>query len=125
MKIWHDDVRPAPDGWSWARTNDCAQELLESGQCEEISLDHDLGYHDIVIPDDPDEAIAVLQLRGVSEITGLQLVDWMIENDLVPPKVTIHSWNPDGANAMARRLNECGHNCIVAPFVIHREGQPS
>jgi hypothetical protein len=70
----------------------------------ECSLDHDLGYHDVEIPEDPDELLKVLVLRGEAEETGYDLVCWMLENNLVPKKVTIHSWNPDGAKHMAARL---------------------
>jgi hypothetical protein len=119
MKLWHDDIRPAPEGWVWARTNEQAQEHLLTGTVEEISLDHDLGFHDIEIPNeiDPDDLMDLLVLRGVSEQTGLQLVDWMIEHDLVPKQVRIHSWNPDGAKRMAYRLSDCGFYPVVSPYV--------
>jgi hypothetical protein len=117
MKLWHDDVRPPPEGWVWARRNQEAQEMLLANEIVECSLDHDLGYHDVVLPDDPDElAEVLLLLRGRSDETGLQLVEWMIEKKLVPPKVTIHSWNPEGARQMAARLNDHGYDCVVQPF---------
>lgn len=109
MKLWHDDIRPAPEGWVWARTNEQAQEHLLTGKVQEISMDHDLGYHDVEIPDDPDELIEVLVLRGQSEQTGLQLAQWMVENDCVPPKITIHSWNPSGARRMAWAFIDAGY----------------
>lgn len=119
MKIWHDDVRPAPESWLWARTNEEAVRLLcDHHPVEEISLDHDLGFHDVVLPEDPDELAEVLILRGRSEETGLDLVRWMIDNDLVPPIVTIHSWNPAGAKAMAAALRSAGHPCEVRAFVM-------
>lgn len=122
MKIWFDDVRPPPDdSWAWCRTNAEARVLMipdskMKKNVVEISLDHDLGFHDVELPDDPDELAEVLILRGSSEETGEQLVRWMIENDLVPPKITIHSWNPDGARRMAQLLNAAGHDVFVEPF---------
>lgn len=116
MRLWHDDVRPPPAGWVWARTNDAAKEILLSENVTQISLDHDLGYHDITLPDDPDELAEVLILRGQSEETGYDLVNWMIERKLVPESVTIHSWNPDGARAMAARLNRFGYDCVVEAY---------
>lgn len=121
MKLWLDDVRPAPEGWVWARTNEDAKRHLLTGEVEECSLDHDLGYHDLEIPDpksDPDAYMDVLTARGQTEETGYQLVNWMIENECVPAKVAIHSWNPDGAKAMAARLNHHGYSCVVAPYVV-------
>jgi hypothetical protein len=117
MKLWHDDVRPPPEGWVWARTNEAAKELLLTGKVEEISLDHDLGYHNVEIPDDPDKLIEVLSLAGRAEETGLDLVHWMVQDPArVPSKITIHSWNPNGALNMAARFNLFGHNVTVKPF---------
>lgn len=116
IKLWHDDVRPAPEGWMWARTNAQAQAILESAwPVEEISMDHDLGFHGVEIPDDPDEFLAVMQLKGDEE-EGTELVEWMIANDRVPPRITIHSWNPDGARRMARLFHGAGHSVTIQPF---------
>lgn len=118
-KLWHDDVRPPPEGWEWARTNDAAKAVLSEREVVEISLDHDLGLHGVDIPDpaeDPDGYLDAVCQRGQAEETGLDLVVWMIENEVVPPKVTIHSWNPDGAKAMAARLNHFGYSCRIAAF---------
>jgi len=122
MKLWHDDIRPAPEGWVWARTNKEAMAHLETGDVEEISLDHDLGLHDLTeeqIEADPE----LLFGRGQAEETGYHLVEWMIEHDCVPEHVTIHSWNPSGADMMANRLNRFGYNCRLEPFALpaHKE----
>jgi hypothetical protein len=47
MKLWVDDVRPAPKGWVWARGYKAARRLLEEHDWgfDIISLDHDLGGH--------------------------------------------------------------------------------
>lgn len=118
VSLWHDDVRPAPKGWLWVRTNVQAQAALTNLDVWRISLDHDLGYHDVEIPDDPDELMEVLMLKGQSEETGLDLVEWMIAEGHVPSVITIHSWNPAGAKAMADRLLDSGLPISVAvvPF---------
>lgn len=118
MRLWHDDVRPAPEGWIWARRNQEAKAILMNcWPIVEISLDHDLGLHDVEIPEDPDELAEVLILKGRGEETGLDLVRWMIEEGRVPRMVTIHSWNPPGAIAMRKALQEAGYPASVAPFV--------
>ena len=117
MKLWHDDMRPPPEGWVWARTNAAAQELLETGLVTECSLDHDLGFHDVLRPDEPESLTTVAHLRGRTEETGLDLVNWMVATGRVPATVTIHSWNPDGATAMAASLIASGHPCAIAPYV--------
>lgn len=117
LKLWHDDVRPAPEGWLWARTNEQAKFALRGGKIKEISLDHDLGYHGVEMPDDPDELLVILEKhKPVNPDTGLQLVHWMIEEDLVPKRIRIHSWNPPGAAAMSAALMRAGHTVEVRPF---------
>lgn len=126
MKLWMDDVRAPPDNtWQWARTLARAQEILSSGDVVECSLDHDLGLHVLEVPGPGEElddehwnALVELAhtLRDHNEPTGLDLVHWMIEHDLVPEIVTIHSWNPEGAQMMAARLNYFGHNCLLRPY---------
>lgn len=48
MKLWVDDVRPAPDGWAWAKTSKDAIAWLKCwwNEVDIISLDHDLGGND-------------------------------------------------------------------------------
>jgi hypothetical protein len=45
VKVWLDDLRPAPDEtWTAVTTPSAAIKLLESGEVELISFDHDLRY---------------------------------------------------------------------------------
>lgn len=116
MKIWHDDIRKPPEGWTWARTNDEAKALLLANDVEEISLDHDLGMHKV----DPDTPNAELY-AGSSEDDGMKLVQWMCEHKKLPPKITIHSWNTGGAQRMAWALRDAGCNPIVEPYQLRAE----
>lgn len=116
MRVWHDDVRRPPDSsWTWVRTNEEAKVILgkDRPSVSEISLDHDLGLHEL----EPNASIEKMALKGMSpEGSGYDLVCWMIENECVPPKVTIHSWNSVGAANMAARLNHFGYDCYISPF---------
>jgi hypothetical protein len=125
MRLWHDDVRPPPDTtWTWVRTNDQAIEILQRWEpvVEEISMDHDLGVH-VLDPADLEDMewdefmdkVDSGEIETTSE-TGLDLVEWMVANDRVPTKITIHSHNPDGAHRMAMRFVDAGHECVLAPF---------
>lgn len=101
MKIWHDDIRRPPEGWSWARTNEEAKlRLLAVHDVEVISLDHDLGLEN----EDPDAENAWLRIGPCTDGTGLDLVDWMIENDCMPNEVIVHSLNSVGANRMIKTI---------------------
>lgn len=113
-KVWHDDVRRPPDDtWFWARTNEQAIAALEALEIDEIVLDHDLGGHNI----DPDGPEAIYY-KGSSESTGLMLVDWMIDNDKVPAKVVIHSWNSPGALRMLKTLAAKGYMATYRPYEV-------
>jgi hypothetical protein len=114
ISLWHDDVRPAPDGWLWVKTNNEAKTILSRAIVEECSLDHDLG----AVPTGDMDPTEVVYLRGTGEETGLHLVEWMIETGNVPPFVKIHSWNPDGAKRMAQTFADSGYVALIAPFVM-------
>ena len=123
--LWHDDVRPAPPGWLWARTNAQAKDALRTGNVVACSLDHDLGLHEVEIPDDPESLLDIITMVGHGSETGYDLVNWMIVEDIIPPKITIHSWNPEGAMAMANRLARCapeGTELTVKPFNPREHG---
>lgn len=78
MRIYLDDERATPEGWTRVYWPDEAIALLETGNVSEISLDHDLG---------DDE-------RG----TGYDVIAWIEEavvtRGFVPPIVRMHSANP-------------------------------
>lgn len=113
VKLWHDDVRRAPEGWLWARTNDEARAILIEHDVIEASLDHDLGREgQDEFPDDEE-----LLFGDYGEENGVDLVRWMIENNAVPPLVRIHSWNPAGSKRMADLFQDAGYGVFVAPFV--------
>jgi hypothetical protein len=94
MKVWLDDEREAPEGWTRARDALGAIGLLASGRVKTISLDHDLG----------DE-----KLFG----TGYTVMLW-IETGiryeylcLKPlPEIVFHTENPIGRVNMQRSLDK-------------------
>jgi len=77
MRVYLDDVRVAPAGWVQARWPDEVIALLQSGDVQELSLDHDLG-------DDQ---------RG----TGYDVLTWIEEavalRAFKPPRIAVHSAN--------------------------------
>lgn len=97
MKLWLDDIRPAPEGWKWAKT--CADAfniiyvfLGESNEeWTDLALDHDLG-------EQHEDAI--------------EFVKWLDTHNLWPTnRPTIHSMNPVGRKNMefyiSRKYDEC------------------
>ena len=98
LRVYLDDERPAPPGWLRVHWPLEAIALLESGQVQEISLDHDLG-------DD---------VRG----TGYDVILWIEEavalRGFIPPRIHVHSANASARQKMAagirsiERLAGCG-----------------
>jgi len=111
MKIWHDDIRRPPDDtWTWARTNEAAIALLEANSVVEISMDNDLGLHDL----DPDAELAIYQAGPLDE--GWKLAVWMVANGKVPETVRVHSLNNVRAKYITDYLNDHGYDAILDPF---------
>jgi hypothetical protein len=51
----------------------------------------------------------ILRAGGVTE-------GWMCEHELVPAKVSVHSWNATGAEAIVAVFRDRGFNATLAPY---------
>ena len=95
MKLWLDDVRPAPDGYGYiACSVSVAKVMIQSAEelgvkLELLDCDHDLG----------DQA----QYGG----DGIKLLDWLEETGRNYP-IRIHSMNPIGRENMRRVIKRNG-----------------
>jgi len=92
MWVWLDDqdIRDPQTGWTVVRTADEAITLLAAGGVEAISMDHDLeDFRQDPYP---------------REVTGMDVVRWMIANSVFPKVINVHSFNPDRARDMVRDL---------------------
>ena len=79
MKLYLDDYRRPPPGWTLARNyKDCVF-LLGTEEFDEVSLDYSLG----------------------ERFTGLDVLRWMAVNGRFPQKLNIHSSHSFGRAAMA------------------------
>lgn len=98
LKVFLDDERETPAGWTRVYWPDEAIALLKSGQVSNISLDHDLG---------DDE-------RG----TGYDVVLWIekavFTQGSAPPRMQVHSANASakqkvlaGISAIEQQLAHC------------------
>ncbi len=102
-RLWIDDERPAPEGFDWvAKTSDEAIAYLSfaSHGLVEISFDHDLGYnwedgHPSLDGDVPDDTTRPVML-------------WMIEHNVWPEQLTIHTGNPVGREWLLGMANRYG-----------------
>lgn len=89
MKIWLDDLRPAPVGFVWCRSVNEAKRLIAEQETSQpiecIDCDHDLGDY----ADDGGD--------------GIRLLDWLLERGTLYP-VALHTMNPVGRDNMRRML---------------------
>lgn len=97
-------------GWVWVQNNKDARDVISrcTAVITEISMDHDLGA--------TPHGEAGIMARGWDEDNGLKLAEWMVAKNYVPEKITIHSWNPEGAKRMAAVFNEAGYSVAISPF---------
>lgn len=94
MKIWIDDVRPAPEGYTWLKSVNAAKRYISMtspfGVADlEISIDHDAGDY---VYDGGDY---------------IKLLDWLEETNRTPI-IHIHSMNPVGIENMRRIIKRNG-----------------
>jgi hypothetical protein len=84
MKVYLDDERPTPAGWTHARWPEDVIKLLKTGQITHLSLDHDLGDDD----------------HG----TGYDVLLWLervvATEQFNPPVMTVHSANTSARDKM-------------------------
>lgn len=97
MKLWIDDVRPAPNGWKWAKSvheaiiHICQMTRSDgSHNIEIMSIDHDAG--DWV-------------WNGGDYI---KILDWMEDHGVNDIPIHIHSMNSVGRENMRRIITHNG-----------------
>lgn len=78
MKLFLDDLRPAPPGFQLVRTYEDCIFMLGTQDFELVSLDYSLGQR----------------------FTGLDVLKWMVENNRIPPAINIHSSHFYGRSQM-------------------------
>jgi hypothetical protein len=94
MKVYLDDERTTPDGWTRVYWPDVVIELLRTGDVTEISLEHDLGDDD----------------RGTAYDVVLWIEEQVVLHGFVPPVMKVHT-----ANVSARMKMEAGIRAIETP----------
>lgn len=102
MKLWIDDVRPAPEGYIWVRTvNEAKNFIISLESYEDGSLDElDFYWLDDYTPGplllDIDHDAGEFAVDGGDYI---KLLDWLEETGRNYP-IRIHSMNPVGVQNM-------------------------
>ena len=112
MKIWVDDVRPAPEGYDWFKSVEKAKDAIIEAECVVDSID----YKDRYTHDPLDWTDCCLRKRYTIELIDIdhdageyvsdggdyiRLLDWMEKTGRSYP-IRIHSMNPVGVENMRR-----------------------
>ena len=88
VKLYVDDVRPAPDGWTRAYTYEEAIEFLQTGSVTHLDLDWNLG-------------------QGKDK-TGITILEWLtralVARRIPRPEITVHNADPRARAAMLRMI---------------------
>ena len=104
IRLYVDDVRKCPIGWTVARSVKEAQLLFQKWTVEEASLDYDLGACRECIVSDP-QAASTLHCPHIPD--GLALVQWMVDTSTWPEsKPVVHSANKEGRVKMRELIDQ-------------------
>jgi hypothetical protein len=105
MKVYVDDLRRCPDGWTLARTNTEAIRLLASGYVAEISIDHD-----ICVPNMGNISEPVRRRLQIGQETFMPIVFYIIamKPEDRPKKIIIHTANKVAGERMVAMLQDAG-----------------
>jgi hypothetical protein len=113
MKLYVDDIRPAPESWMQARNvTDAIKTIARFGhEITEISLDHDISLSVIVDgtqrPFPSDETFQA--------VAHYIIAYWAIAPLMPKPKITIHTANPVGGKELELLLKENGFETTINP----------
>ena len=106
MRLWIDDVRPAPDGYVWCKSTLNALHTIyhNADEIEEIALDHDAGEYAI----EGGDFIKVLDEleRLCHSRNAIKRTHWL--EHCSGYKFSFHSANPVGVANMRRILERNG-----------------
>jgi len=110
MKLYVDDIRKEPVGWTLAKNIGEAIKAIEMFCPDEISLDHDISHQvkvgKVSRPYPCDECFCAVA-RYITEYY------WNPEREY--PKITIHTANPDGAKNLMSILDGFEPEYIPCP----------
>lgn len=103
MKLWIDDVRPAPEGYVWIKSVNSAIRFIEG--CEWDECEHGkIDFQNQIDLIDIDHDAGDYALDGGDYI---KLLDWLEETGRNYP-IRIHSMNPVGVENMRRIIQRNG-----------------
>lgn len=103
MKLWVDDVRPAPKGYVWVKSVSRAKSVICKYENENKQIKESFGFEEI-----PIEVIDIDHDAGEYVSDGgdyIKLLDWLEATGRNYP-IHIHSMNPVGVENMRRIIEK-------------------
>jgi len=108
LRLWVDDVRPAPGDWLWVKSYDEAIAAMTCTVITEISLDHDLGME---VTGAGDAGILVGKENQTAK-TGYDIACWIERSVMLgnmdAPVMRCHSANPVGRRRIEQVIEKLG-----------------
>jgi hypothetical protein len=112
-KLFLDDLREAPGlDWDVVRSYDKFVEYLTEHGCPDVvSFDHDLSFEHYPLTED--DLTKEINYARYAEKTGYHAAQWMIQAGHTPKLIIVHSYNPVGAQNIARLFEK---HCVIDPY---------
>ena len=111
MKLWIDDVRPAPEGYIWCRSVEEAKNTIVNANAKfadafrkGLEPDHSLHIELIDLDHDAGDYAA----DGGDYIKLLDWLEWLYDGNDTYTKFHIHSMNPVGVQNMRAIIRKNG-----------------
>ena len=111
MKLWIDDVRPAPDGYVWCKSvNEAKNTIVNANSqiakaCRQgLEPDHSLHIDLISLDHDAGDYVS----DGGDYIKLLDWLEWLYDRNETYTKFHIHSMNPVGRENMRAIIKRNG-----------------
>lgn len=109
MKLWIDDIRPAPEGYVWCKSVEEAKRTIINANAEFVrqckrGLEPDHSLHIELI--DLDHDAGEYASDGGDYIKLLDWLEWLYDGEGTYTKFRIHSQNAVGVENM-RRIIQC------------------
>lgn len=92
--------------------DECVEALQSKGPFDHIYLDHDLNQYVNV----HGRVSKYAATYGEHNLDGADVASWMARNMQERPRVTVHSFNPDGARQMVDILKDAGFPVVYELF---------
>ena len=111
MKIWIDDIRPAPEGYHWCKSVNEAKDIISCCQSIKEANEQDCFLFPIFSKED-----VIIELIDLDHDAGdyavdggdyIKILDWLEETGRRYP-IRIHSANPVGVANMRRIIERNG-----------------